>query len=156
VETAAAHPAVDSSRLAVTGGSQGGGVAIAAASLVSEVSILMADVPFLCHFSRALEITDAYPYQEIVAFCKTHRDKVDTVMHTLSYFDGMNFSARIKASALFSVGLLDDVCPPSTVFAAYNHLLGDKNIRIYRFNRHEGGENFQTIEKLNFIKSHWI
>jgi len=155
VETASSHPAVDPTRLAVTGGSQGGGIALAVASLVPEISVLMSDVPFLCHYSRAMEITDAYPYQEIVAFCKTHRDKVDTVMNTLAYFDGLNFAARIKARALLSVGLLDDVCPPSTVFAAYNHLPGEKDIRIYRFNRHEGGENFQTIEKLKYIRSLW-
>lgn len=155
VETACGHPAVDPSRLAVTGGSQGGGISIAAVALVPEVGVLMADVPFLCHFRRAMEITDAFPYQEIVAYCKTHRDKVETVFNTLAYFDGVNFAPRINARSLFSVGLMDDTCPPSTVYAAYNYLTCEKEIRVYQFNRHEGGENFQTVEKLKFIKALW-
>ncbi len=81
----------------------------------------MPDVPFLCHYRRATEIMDTFPYNEIGNYCKTHRDKVETVFRTLSYFDGVNFAARAKAQALFSVGLMDMVCPPSTVYAAYNH-----------------------------------
>ncbi|MER3443975.1 MAG: acetylxylan esterase, partial [Meiothermus sp.] len=69
------------------------------------------------------------PYNEIAAFCRVHRDKVGQVFATLAYFDGVNFAARATAPALFSVGLMDDVCPPSTVYAAYNHYAGPKEIR---------------------------
>jgi cephalosporin-C deacetylase len=59
---------------------------------------------------------------------------------------------RAKAQALFSVGLMDTICPPSTVFAAYNYYAGSKNIRIYKYNNHEGGDIFQTREKVQFLK----
>ena len=49
---------------------------------------------------------------------------------TLAYFDGVNFAARATAEALFSVGLMDDICPPSTVYAAYNAYAGPKAIRV--------------------------
>jgi cephalosporin-C deacetylase len=62
----------------------------------------------------------------------------------------MNFAARAKAAALFSVGLMDTICPPSTVFAAYNHYAGPKDIRIWQFNNHEGGQGYQDLEKLKF------
>jgi cephalosporin-C deacetylase len=155
IEAARAHPAVDAARIAVAGGSQGGGLALAIAGLEPAVSVTMPDVPFLCHYRRATEITDKYPYREIANFCQTHRDKVDTVFNTLAYFDGVNLAVRARAYALFSVGLMDDICPPSTVFAAYNHYAGPKQIKIYRYNYHEGGDNYQTVEKVKFLTGLW-
>ena len=155
IETACGHPAVDASRIAVTGGSQGGGITLAAAGLVPEVAAAMPDVPFLCHYRRATELVDTYPYKEIADYCHIHRDKLETVFNTLSYFDGINFAARTKARALFSTGLMDQVCPPSTVYAAYNQWMGEKDIKVYPYNGHEGGGSYQTIKKLKFIKNIW-
>lgn len=155
IEAARSHEAVDGNQIAVTGGSQGRGITIAAAGLVPDVVAAMPDVPFLCHYRRATELVDAYPYKEIAEYCHVHRDKVDTVFNTLSYFDGVNFSARAKAKTLFSVGLMDQVCPPSTVFAAYNHWAGEKDIKVYPYNEHEGGQSYQDLEKLKFLKSIW-
>lgn len=155
VEAARAHPAIDRERIAVTGGSQGGGIAIAAAGLDPQIALLMPDVPFLCHFSAAVEITDADPYREITRFCQIHRHRIGEVFRTLSYFDGMHFAARGRARALFSAGLMDEICPPRTVFAAYNHYAGPKEIRTWTFNHHEGGQSFQEAEKVLFVRSAW-
>jgi cephalosporin-C deacetylase len=152
VETARSHPAIDPNRIAVTGGSQGGGIALAVAGLDPFVQMCMPNVPFLCHYRHATHITDAYPYGEISHYLRTHRDKIDTVFNTLSYFDGVNFAARAQASALFSAGLMDDVCPPSTVFAAYNHYAGPKQMRVYEYNQHDGGGIHQDIEQIRFLK----
>jgi len=156
IEAARSHPAVDATQIAVTGGSQGGGITIAAASLVPDVVAAMPDVPFLCHYQRATELVDTYPYKEIAQYCHVHRDKLETVFNTLSYFDGVNFSTRAKAKTLFSVALMDQICPPSTVFAAYNHWAGkEKDIKVYPYNGHEGGQTYQTIEKMKFLKRIW-
>ena len=155
IEAARSHSDVDASKIAVTGGSQGGGITISTAGLVPEVVAAMPDVPFLCHYRRATEFVDTYPYKEITEYCHIHRDKVETVFNTLSYFDGVNFAVRTKAKALFSTGLMDQVCPPSTVYAAYNQWMGEKDIKIYPYNGHEGGGSYQTIEKLKFIKNIW-
>jgi cephalosporin-C deacetylase len=151
VETLREHPEVDATRVAVTGGSQGGGLALAAAGLVPDVAAAMADVPFLCHYRRATEITAANPYEEISKYLATHRDHEEQVFRTLSYFDGVNFAPRIRARTLVSVGLMDEICPPSTVMAAYNHLgCAHKSLRVYRYNHHEGGGAFHVQEKLAF------
>ena len=155
VEAAKAHPAVDAERIAVTGGSQGGGITIAVGGLEPGASVVMPDVPFLCHYRRATEISDSAPYSEIAHYLKIHRDKIDIAFNTLSYFDGVNFAARSNAQALFSVGLMDLICPPATVFAAYNHFAGPKDIKIYRYNNHEGGGNYQTVEKVKFLTQIW-
>ena len=156
VETARQHDAVDAERVAVTGGSQGGGISLAVAGLMPDVPVTMPDVPFLCHYRRAMDITDKQPYYELVTFCKRHRDKVETVFRTLSYFDGVNFAVRARARALFSVALMDEICPPSTVFAAYNHYAGPKDIRIWPYNDHEGGEVYQQIEQIKFLADLWL
>lgn len=151
VETAASFPSIDPNKIVVSGTSQGGGIALAVAALSWRVKALLCNVPFLCHYKRAIEITDNQPYFELTQFLRTHRDKIDAVFRTLSYFDGVNFAARAKVPALFSVGLMDKTCPPSTVFAAYNHYAGPKEIKIYPYNDHEGGESFHTHEELKFL-----
>lgn len=155
IEAATSHTAVRADRLAITGGSQGGGISLAVSGLVPEVKACMPDVPFLCHYRRATQVTNHAPYSEIVSFCKTHRDKVETVFQTLAYFDGVNFAPRAHAPALFSVSQMDETCPPSTVFAAYNYYAGPKQISIYEFNNHEGGGAHQVLEKIRFLDARW-
>ena len=150
VQAAAALPDVDPERIAVTGRSQGGGIALAAGAL-ADVAAVVADVPFLCHFGRAIRLTDEQPFSEIANYLRIYRDEADSVMRTLSYFDGMNFAARGTAPALFSAGLMDRICPPSTVFAAYNHYAGPRQMEVWPFNGHESGEHFQLEAEHRFL-----
>ena len=146
------HPDVDGDRIAVTGISQGGGIALAVSALARGVRAVMADVPFLCDFPRATRIAPGDPYGEIVRYLKAHRDEVDRVFGTLAYFDGAVLGRGSSAPALFSVALMDEICPPSTVFAAYHAYGGPKEIRIYPFNDHEGGEAFQQRVQLAWLR----
>jgi cephalosporin-C deacetylase len=147
VEAVQAHPATDPERIGIVGGSQGGGISLAVAGLSDTVSLALIDVPFLCNFEAAIGMTGSDPYHE--------RDTPETVLHTLSYFDGMNFAARARAKALFAVALMDDVCPPRTVFAAHNHYAGEKAIRVYPYNGHEGGGSRHDQEKLALAAAHF-
>ena len=153
VEAARSNPAVDARRVVVAGGSQGGGIALAVSGLVPDLSGAMPDYPYLCHYRRATEISDAHPYAEIARYLKTHRDKIERVFTTLSYFDGLNFATRAQTPAQFAIGLMDEITPPSTVFAAYNHYAGSKQIEVYPYNGHEGGEGYHDLIKLRFLKS---
>lgn len=155
VEAACSHPDIDPGRIAVAGGSQGGGISLATAGLSSLVKACLPEVPFLCHYRRATQLVDTAPYNEIANYCKIHPEQVETVFNTLSYFDGVNFATRAGAKALFSVGLMDDICPPSTVFAAYNHYNGPKEIRVYEFNQHDGAEDHHLQEQLKFLHALW-
>jgi cephalosporin-C deacetylase len=148
---------VDAARVLVAGGSQGGGLAIAAAGLVPDLAGVMADVPFLCDYRRALAVTDADPYGELRRYLAVHRDHVDQVFATLAYFDGVSLARRAQAPALFSVALMDETCPPSTVFAAFNAYgeragAADKDIAVYPFNGHEGGGPHQAARQWDFVR----
>ncbi|MFB2597858.1 acetylxylan esterase [Herbiconiux sp. P17] len=145
---------VDPNRIAVTGGSQGGGIALAVAGLVPDLRAVMPDVPFLSHFRRAVEATPEAPFTELVRYLAVHRDVAESVFETLSYFDAVNFARRAAAPALFSVALMDGIVLPSTVFAAYNHYaVTDREIEVYPYNGHEGGQMHQWVRQTEWLAS---
>lgn len=148
----AARTLVAAERLAVAGPSQGGGLALAAAGLVPDLDAVLPDVPFLCDIARGALVSDRVPYLEVAQFLRKRPELADRTFRTLSYFDGMNFAARATAPALFSVALMDPTCPPSTVFAAYHHYAGPKEIRVYPFNEHEGGGSLHAMERIDFLR----
>jgi cephalosporin-C deacetylase len=153
VEAAQTHPAVDAERVAITGASQGGGITIAVAGLVPGLIAAMPDVPFLADFRRAVDIAGTEPYAEIERYLASHRDQADTVFRTLSYFDAAVLGKRATAPALFSVAHMDQTCPPSTVYAAFNAYGGPKEICDYEFNDHEGGQIWQRVRQLNWLRA---
>jgi cephalosporin-C deacetylase len=154
VDAARTLPGVDTDRVAVAGESQGGGLALAAAHLADRPAAVLSQVPFLAHFRRAVEVTDEEPYAELTCYCRTHRDEVERTFRTLSYLDVVNHAKRATAPALFSVGLADPICPPSTVFTVYHHYAGPAEIRVYPFDAHTGGGPHHTREQLAFLRQH--
>ncbi|WP_042405997.1 acetylxylan esterase [Streptacidiphilus carbonis] len=161
VDALRALPGVDADRVAALGNSQGGGLALAAAGLVPDLAAVMVSAPFLCHIQRAIEITDADPFGEVVRYLAVHRGGEQQVRRTLSYVDAVNFARRATAPLHLGVGLRDTVCPPSTVFAAYNHYgtagattaAVDRTVEVYPFNHHEGGEAVHTRTQLRWLEA---
>ncbi|MGZ4169374.1 MAG: acetylxylan esterase [Solirubrobacteraceae bacterium] len=142
---------VDGGAIAVTGASQGGGLSLAVAALADGVRAVMPDVPFLCDFRRSTQVAMTNPYLEIVRYLAAHRDHEDDAFATLAYFDGAVLARRATAPALFSVALMDETCPPSTVYAAFNAYGGPKEIVTYPYNDHEGGEAFHKVRQAAWL-----
>jgi cephalosporin-C deacetylase len=145
----------------VTGPSQGGGIAVAVAGLTAGrldgVIAALPDVPFLQDFRRAIDITPRGPYPEIAGFLARHRGKYEPMLAVLNYFDGIHIGSAATVPALFSAAQMDDICPPSTVFASYNNYgnrggAPEKDIEVYRFNNHEGGQELHWIKQLQFLQ----
>jgi cephalosporin-C deacetylase len=145
-------PGVDPDRVVVAGGSQGGGIAIAVAALGGEPAAVLADVPFLSEFRRACDLASVPPYTELTGYLSVHRDHAAAVFDTLAYFDVSVLAAWARSPALFSVALMDLTCPPSTVYAAYNAYAGPKQMSVYPFNDHEGGQAFHEAVQLRFVR----
>jgi cephalosporin-C deacetylase len=125
-------------KIAVSGGSQGGGLALAAAALQRDkVAVCHADVPFLCDIQRAITLAPHAPYTEIPEFLSQNVALIPQALETLRYVDCALLARRITAQCLLSVGLMDDICPPSTVFAAYNEITAAKDIAVYPYSGHD-------------------
>jgi cephalosporin-C deacetylase len=136
VETACELAGAD--RVAVSGASQGGGLSLAAAALVPErVAVCHADVPFLCDIQRAITLAPHAPYTEVPEFLAHNVDLIPAALDTLRYVDCALLARRITARCLLSVGLMDEICPPSTVFAAYNEIPAGKDLAVHPFTGHE-------------------
>lgn len=137
--------------IAVTGISQGGGLAIAVAGLVEGLRAVLPDVPFGCHWRYSVEHSDEDPYAEVRRYLSVHTDRVEQVFTTLGYVDAVSFAARATAPALFSVGLMDPVCLPTTVFAARNAWGGPAQIEAYPFGDHGGGGPRHFLKQVAFL-----
>ncbi len=121
-----AQPEWDGQVLLVSGASQGGGQALAAAGLDSRVTAFFAGVPALCdHSGNAIDRVAGWP--RIVPL-DASRKPDPKVLQVARYIDGMNFAARTKADAILTVGFIDTVCPPTSVYATYNNLAGKKEM----------------------------
>jgi cephalosporin-C deacetylase len=124
--------------IAVTGGSQGGALALAAAALRPDaVRVCHADVPFLCDIQRAITLAPHAPYTEIPEFLAKNVELIEPSLNTLRYIDCALLARRITAATLMSVSLMDDICPPSTVFAAYNEITAEKEIAVFPYSGHD-------------------
>ena len=60
----------------------------------------------------------------------------ESTLRTLSYFDTMNMADRIQCPTVMGVGLQDQICPPTTNFAAYNRVAGQKLFKAYKDKGH--------------------
>ncbi|CAN5891728.1 acetylxylan esterase [soil metagenome] len=118
IEAVREHPLVDDDRVAVTGASQGGGITIAVAALTDGLVGAAPDVPFLSDFPRAATLLNEEPYAEVTVYLATHRAHVEQARRTLAHLDVAILGRCATAPALFPVGLMDVICPPSTVYAA--------------------------------------
>jgi len=137
-----ARPEVDENRVGATGGSQGGALTLACASLEPGIKRAAPVYPFLCDYRRVWEMDLAKDaYDELKTYFRhfdPRHEREDAVFERLGYIDCQHLASRIQAETLMFVGLMDTVCPPSTQFAAYNKITAKKDLRIYPDFGHEG------------------
>lgn len=133
---------VDDARVGALGGSQGGALTLACASLEPRIKRLAPIFPFLCDYQRVWEMDLAKnAYEELRLFFRHHdpqHQREEEIFRKLGYIDLQHLVERIRGEVLFAVGLMDQVCPPSTQFAAYNKISSPKSLEIYPDFGHEG------------------
>ncbi|RRJ96897.1 acetylxylan esterase [Opitutaceae bacterium TAV4] len=122
-----AQPEWDGRTLIVFGGSQGGAQSIVAGGLDPRVTYIVAGVPALCDNTGVL-VNRQRGWPKFLPNNKEEAEKLPQVIETVRYYDAMNFATRVKARAYFRVGFIDQTCAPTSVYAAYNNLPGQKEI----------------------------
>ena len=135
-------PEVDATRVAAMGGSQGGGLTLACASLEPRICRAAPVFPFLCDYKRIWDMDlDINAYAELREYFRwfdpTH-SREDEVFRRLGYIDVQNITKRIRGKIMMVTGLMDNICPPSSQFAAYNKITSPKDVVIYPDFGHEG------------------
>jgi cephalosporin-C deacetylase len=134
-------PDVDPERVGAMGGSQGGGLTLACASLEPRIRRAVPMFPFLCDYKRVWEIDLAKEaYAELREYFRKkdpHHEHEDEIFTRLGYIDVQFLTPRIRGEVLMAVGLMDQVCPPSTQFAAYNRIESPKTLSVYPDFAHE-------------------
>ncbi len=128
-------PQFDGKTLAVTGGSQGGGLSIVTASLDSRVKYLGAFFPALCDFTGDLYGRAGGWPQLFGKDDRLFNEKKDKI-ETSKYYDAVNFARNIKVPGYFSWGYNDDTCPPTSMYAAYNVITAPKSLFVVQETGH--------------------
>lgn len=132
---------VDETRVAATGGSQGGGLTLACVSLEPRVSRAAPIFPFLSDYQRVWDLELAKDaYLELQTYFRQYdplHQRENDIFTQLGYIDIQHLAPRIQAEVMMGVGLMDKICPPSSQFAAYNKITSAKSLRIYPDFGHE-------------------
>ena len=133
---------IDETRVAAMGTSQGGGLTIACAALEPRIAVAVPHVPFLSDYKRVWEMDlDIDAYCDLKTFFRyfdPFHEKEEEYFTKLGYTDVAHLAPRIKAEVLQFSTLRDNICPPSTQFAAYNNMTCKKQIKIAPDYAHEG------------------
>ncbi|HAL44915.1 MAG: acetylesterase [Planctomycetes bacterium GWF2_42_9] len=134
-------PEVDADRVGVFGGSQGGGLSLACASLEPRIKRVVSQFPFLSDYKRVWEMDlakDAYlELKDYFRRFDPQHKRENEVFTKLGYIDIQNLVPRIEGHVRMATGLMDTICPPSTQFAAYNKITSKKELIIYPDFGHE-------------------
>lgn len=145
-------PEVDENRVGVMGGSQGGALTLACASLEPRIRRLAPLYPFLCDYKRVWEMDLArHAYEELRTYFRFFdplHEREEEIFTRLGYIDLQYLVKRIRGEVLMAIGLMDEICPPSTQFAAFNKITSPKEAVIYPDYGHEGLPGFtdKTVE----------
>ena len=126
IDVLTAQPEWDGKHVVVSGASQGGYQAIAAAGIDGRVTFFAAGVPAGCDHSGML-VNRIAGWPKIVPVVDGKPDMA--VLEAYRYLDCMNFATRTKAAGCyFTVGFIDTTCPPTSIYATYNQLNIPKEI----------------------------
>ena len=123
---------IDTSKIFVEGGSQGGALALVTAALDKRVKVLTMQVPLYADIHDDMKISASYdqqvfPFKTFRRYNHIHPGFTwDKFFSTFDYYDPQNFASMVKCPVLMGIGLLDQYCPPRCSMALFNHL-GSQN-----------------------------
>jgi len=119
---------IDTSKIFVEGGSQGGALALITAALDKRVKLLTMQVPLYADIHDNMNISASYdkqvfPFKIFRRYNDVHPGFTwDKFFSTFDYYDPQNFAPMVKCPVLMGIGLLDQYCPPRCSMALFNHI----------------------------------
>ena len=141
------QPEWDGRTLVISGGSQGGGLALAGAALEPRVTYVISLIPGLSDHSGMLANRVAGWPKAVPTGADGKPDA--KILQTMRYFDSANFATRIKVPAHMEVGFLDVITPATGTYVVYHNLRGKKEMVTHPDRGHDiGPQIWGDIEKL--------
>jgi len=119
-------PEFDGSNIVVSGGSQGGALAIVTAALDSRVKGYVSIYPALCDLT-------GYLHGRAGGWPHVFNDPIHNTpakIETSKYYDVVNFSRQLKVPGFFSWGFNDIITPPTSMYAAYNVIQAPRTLYL--------------------------
>ncbi|HEY8995545.1 MAG TPA: acetylxylan esterase [Lacunisphaera sp.] len=118
--------------LLVTGASQGGLLSIVTAALDPRVTALAVIHPAMCDVAAELHgRAGGWPHPFMPAPDGSPSPLATPAkIATATYYDAVNFARRIKVPGFYIWGYNDEVCPPTSTFAAYNVITAPKTLGV--------------------------
>jgi cephalosporin-C deacetylase len=145
------RPDLNHDQIMVSGGSMGGFLAIATASLDKRVALCSAQNPIFCDVHNLAGKVD-WPITDFHRYAKTQAGiTFDKIISNLDYYDTKNFASGVSCPILIGIGLLDNLAPPNNEYAAFNSIPGQKKrILVFRDLGHEVDNVYVQLE------GHWM
>ncbi len=117
-------PQYDGQNLGVIGGSQGGVLAIVTAALDPRVKAMAVSYPAMSDMiGYTTERAGGWPHQ-----FRDTKNRTKEKLEAAAYYDTVNFAKRVKVPGIYSWGFNDEVCPPTSIYAAYNVITAPKSV----------------------------
>jgi cephalosporin-C deacetylase len=139
-----ANLGLNTSKVAVLGGSQGATLAVVVAALDKRVTACTFELPLYADMHDAYHIGTSFPQttwpvNRFQDYLKVHRAFTEAkFLGVWDYYDPQNFVNKIECPVLMGVGLLDEYCPPRCSFGMYNKLTTyQKEFRVAPDRAHE-------------------
>jgi cephalosporin-C deacetylase-like acetyl esterase len=128
----ASRPDWDGQHLVVAGASQGGELTIMTAALDPRVTALAATHPAYCDVVAELHGRAAgwpRPFHRWVPGQPSPHE-VPAEIAVTRYYDTVNFARRLKVPGFYTWGYNDEVCAPTSLYAAYNVITAPKQLAV--------------------------
>jgi cephalosporin-C deacetylase len=127
IDLLAAQPEWDGEHMVLYGTSQGAAQSYAGTALDERVTFFIAGVSAMADLTGfVLNRATGWPGLGLFANASVREQR--QITQTVRYFDAMNMATRVRADGYFTVGFIDQTCPPTAVYAAYNNVKSKKAI----------------------------
>lgn len=152
VEVAAMQEEVDPERIGVSGGSQGGGMALVTAALNKRVKAADVHCPsYTCMHNRMENRSGVIG--RITDYIFRHPEHLELIWDNVRYFDGLNHAPDITVPTFVGLTMDDKVCLPQFTYSAYKALNCEKEIRYYPYSPHSG-PHYQMLDVMYFFQKY--
>ena len=150
-------PQFDGKNVCVTGGSQGGALTIVTAALHPRVTCLAPFYPALSDMNGFLHgRAGGWPkfFRDEKTISEMEGASIEEAVHTLSYYDVVNFAKLIKVPGFYSFGYNDETCSATSIMSVINSVSAPKKVVITPTSGHWRFP-ITNMESIQWMKEQW-